>query len=167
MFLLFAQSGFSSDYKLTDLLSSAAATVGVIIFGTIFLQFLSGKYMELTSRFRALAGEYRNGGAGEVRHHSLQEQMTLYRRRLHLMRWASLLAAGALLCFLAAILAGGFSMLFPPVVAIKYLGTIGLFVGLVQIAMAVSLEIAELVLARHELPYEVGDLDEPVKQSGW
>src|SRR5581483_11087093 len=87
MFLLFAQSGFSSDYKLTDLLSSAAATVGVIIFGTIFLQFLSGKYMELTSRFRALAGEYRNGGAGEVRHHSLQEQMTLYRRRLHLMRW--------------------------------------------------------------------------------
>ncbi len=30
-----------SDYKLTDLLSAAGATIGVIIAGTIFLQFLT------------------------------------------------------------------------------------------------------------------------------
>src|SRR4051812_48458115 len=93
-----------AECRLTDLLGSAGATVGIIIFGTIFLQFLSGKYTELASRFRELAVEYRKGGAGEARHAELQEQMVLYRRRLRLMRLASWVAAVALLCFLAAVL---------------------------------------------------------------
>jgi hypothetical protein len=36
-----------SDYKLTDLRSTAGATIGVITAGTIFLQFLISKYADL------------------------------------------------------------------------------------------------------------------------
>ena len=35
-----------SAYKLTDLLGSAGATIGTFIGGTIFLQFLSSKYVD-------------------------------------------------------------------------------------------------------------------------
>ncbi len=69
-----------------------------------------------------------------------------------------------MLAFLGAVLAGGISLLYPPVVAVKAIGTFGLFIGLVLIAVAVLLELLESILARHEVGTEVGDLDEPVKQ---
>ena len=162
---LFGQFISQSDYKLTDLLSSAGATIGVIISGTIFLQFLSTKYMELAGRYRELAQEYRAGRAGESRHGMLQRELRLYRRRLRLMNWASWLAAVALLCFLGAVLAGGFSMVYPSVVALRGVGSLGLFLGLVLMAVAVLLELIESFLGRHELGHESGDLDDPAKGS--
>jgi hypothetical protein len=58
-----------SDYKLTDLLSTAGATIGIIIAGTIFLQFVNTKYLELSGRYRELACEYR-GVPGEHGRHT-------------------------------------------------------------------------------------------------
>lgn len=61
-----------AEYKLTDLLSSAGATIGVIIAGTIFLQFLNTKYDQLAGRYRELTKEYRSGGNGDCSHSLLQ-----------------------------------------------------------------------------------------------
>jgi hypothetical protein len=155
-----------SEYKLTDLLGSAGATVGVMIFGTIFLQFLSTKYVQLAGRYRQLTTEYRNGGAGESRHTILQSEIGLYRRRLRLINWGSWLAALALLCFLLAVLVGGLSMIFPPVVWLKAIGTIVLFPGLGLIGAAVLLELVESILGRRELSHAVEDLDDPARRSG-
>jgi hypothetical protein len=152
-----------AEYKLTDLLSSAGATIGVIIAGTIFLQFLSTKYLELGVRYRALTSEYRSG-AGDVRHGLLQCQIRAYRRRLRLMNRASWLAAVALLCFIVAVLAGGLSMAYPPVRIFKWVGTAGLGVGLVLIGSALVLELVESILAERDHLEEVGDLDDPVKE---
>jgi hypothetical protein len=152
-----------SDYKLTELLSSAGATIGVIIAGTIFLQFMSTKYSELCSRYRELAGEYRGRQPNEPRHVPLQSEIRLYRRRLRLMNRASGLAAMALMCFLVAVLAGGMSMLYPSLRLYKFIGTAGLFLGLILIAGAVSHELAEIILSRHELGDEIADLDDPVR----
>lgn len=152
-----------SDYKLTDLLSSAGATIGVIIAGTIFLQFLSSKYMDLADRYRKLTGEYRGRKGEEPRHGPLQLQIRVYCRRLRLINRASWLAGAALLGFLASVLAGGFSMALPAAVAFKYVGTAGLFLGLALIGGAVGLELWESVLARHEIGTEVADLDDDVR----
>ncbi len=152
-----------SDYKLTDLLSSAGATIGVIIAGTIFLQFMSAKYMDLAGRYRTLTGEYRQGNSAEGRHGMLQAQIRAFRSRLHLMNNASWIAGVSLLCFLVAVLVGGLSMVYPPVRALKAVGSIGLFIGLVLMAAAVVLQITESVLARHEIGEEAGDLDDGVK----
>jgi len=154
-----------SEYKLTDLLSSAGATIGVIIAGTIFLQFLSTKYTDLCSRYRELTGEYRGRRKDEPRHGPLQSQIRMYRRRLMLMSRASALAALGLLCFLLAVLAGGLSILQPPQRAYKVIGTVGLFSGLVLIAAAVALGLVEIVLARHELGDEIADLDDHVRHA--
>lgn len=153
-----------SDYKLTDLLSAAGATIGVIISGTIFLQFLSTKYMELASRYRELTQEYRGGGVGETRHGLLQRELSLYRRRLSMMNWGSWLAAVSLLFFLSAVLSGGFSMVYSSVAAFKVLGTVGLFLGLVIMGVAVLLELIESFLGRHEVRHEAADLDDPAKR---
>lgn len=149
-----------ADYKLTDLLGSAGATIGVIIGGTIFLQFLSSKYVELAGRYRSMADEYRGRKGDEPRHGPLREEIRMYRQRLRLLIRASWLAGAALLGFLTAVLAGGLSMAFPPVEAFKWVGTGGLFLGLVLIGGAVLLEVWESVLTRHEIRDEVADLDD-------
>ncbi len=154
-----------SAYKLTDLLSAAGATIGVIIAGTIFLQFLSAKYMELGGRYRELASEYRGKREDEARHGPLQAEIRLYRRRLRLMHRASVLAAVAELCFLLAVLSGGLSMLYPPQRIFKFTGTVGLFLGLGVMGGAVALEIIEIVLARDEVGHESADLDDRVRDA--
>lgn len=152
-----------SEYKLTDVLSSAGATIGVIIAGTIFLQYLSTRYADLGSRYRDLTGEYRGRREDEPRHGSLQPQIRLYRRRLKLMNRATELAAVALLCFLVAVLAGGLSILNPPFRLFKVIGTAGVFGGLVLTAGAVSIQLWETMLARHELGDEIADLDDQIR----
>ncbi len=154
-----------AEYKLSDLLSSAGATIGVIIAGTIFLQFLSTKYTELAGRLREITSEYRGVGDNHGRHAPLQSQIKGYRRRLGLLNWASCLGAVALLCFLVAVLAGGLSLAFPPVRTIKAVGTVGLLVGLLLMAAAVTLELVESILARQEIWDEICDLDEEVRRA--
>ncbi len=152
-----------AEYKLTDLLSSAGATIGVIIAGTIFLQFLSTKYTELAGRLREITSEYRGVEDDHNRHEPLRSQIRVYRLRLLILNLASCLGAVALLCFLVAVLAGGLSMAYPPVRPIKAVGTIGLLFGLLLIGAAVTLELVESILTRKEIWYEICDLDEETK----
>ena len=140
-----------AEYKLTDLLSSAGATIGVIIAGTIFLQFVSTRYTELAGQYRQITGEYRKVEAGQGRHDPLRTQIRVYRRRLVFLNRASCLGAIALLCLLSAVIAGGVSMLFPPWRIVKVFGTGGLLAGLALIGGAVSLELVETILARVEI----------------
>jgi hypothetical protein len=161
--MLFGDLPESSGFKLIDLLSGAAATIGIIIAGTIFLGFLSSKGSELASRYRALTSEYRSGGAAEVRHGVLQGQICQYRRRLRLMNWAFWVATVALECFLASVLAGGINMVYPSLPLVTGIGVVGLFTGMVLMGIALALELFESVLSRGEIVDEVNDLDEPAR----
>lgn len=153
-----------AEYKLTDLLSSAGATIGVIIAGTIFLQFVSNKYSELAGRYRELTREYRGSSDGDCRHNLLQTQIRSYRRRLWLLNRGSRVASVALTCFVLAVLAGGLSMAYPPVRVFKWIGSWALGLGLALVGMAVLMHWAESVLAWREVGHEIGDLDDPVKE---
>lgn len=153
-----------SEYKLSDVLSSAGATIGIIIAGTIFLQFLSTKYTELSGGLRSVAAEYRGKAGSEPRHGPLQAQIQLYRRRLILLHWGSILGAVALLCLLAAIVTGVLSMIYSSVRLLRHLGAISLVTGLLIMAGAVALELIETVMSRSEIHDEVADLDDPAKQ---
>lgn len=154
-----------SDYKLTDLLSTAGATIGIIIAGTIFLQFVNTKYLELSGRYRELAVEYRGVPGEHGRHGPLRTLIQRYRKRLVLLNRASWLAAIAMLCFLGAVLIGGLSMLYPPVEMLKAAGTFGLMVGLLLIGVAVSFVLSESIQARTEIGEEIADLDEETRQA--
>jgi uncharacterized membrane protein YraQ (UPF0718 family) len=149
--------------NLEEILSSAGATIGIIIAGTIFLQFLNTKYADLSGRYRELAIEYRGRHAEEPRHGPLRSEIRTYRERLRLMHRASILAAVALLFFLGVVLIGGIAMLLPAQGLLKWIGTGGLFLGLALIASAVLLELAELIMSRHELGEEIADLDDGVR----
>lgn len=154
----------STDYKLTDLLSTAGATIGIIIAGTIFLQFINTKYMDLAGRYRDLAKEYRGVPGEHGRHGPLRSLIRRYRRRLVLLNRAAWIAAVALLAFLSAVLVGGLSILFPPIVALRTTGTAGLMGGLILIAVAVLLNLIETVMARVEIGDEIADLDDEARQ---
>jgi hypothetical protein len=153
-----------SDYKLTDLLSSAGATIGIIIAGTIFLQFINTKYLDLSGRYRDLTSEYRGVPGEHGRHAPLRALIQRYRRRLVVLNRASWLAAVALLSLLIAVLIGGLSMLYPPIVAFKTAGTFSLMAGLLLIAVAVFLNLMESIMARQEIGDEIADLDDDARQ---
>jgi Protein of unknown function (DUF2721) len=157
----------TSDFKLAELLSGAAATTGIIVAGTIFLSFLSSKGAELAGRYRALTSEYRGGGAAEARHGVLQSQIRVYRRRLRLMNWAFWVAIVGLECFLAAVLAGGINKVYPSLPCVTSIGAFGLFAGMVLIGIALALELCESALSRKEIADEVNDLDDPPNAGRW
>lgn len=142
------------DYKLTDLLGAAGSTIGIIIAGAIFLQFLTTRYVDISGRFRALTGEYREGKLSGAREASLRTQIRLYRTRLQLVNWASWLGAGALLLFLLTLICGGLSLIWPAQVAFKVGGTVGLFLGLGSIMAAVVMHLVESFIARQEIAEE-------------
>ncbi len=161
---LLADSVFDDRYKLTDLLSAAGATIGIIIAGTIFLQFINTKYLDLSGRYRELASEYRGVPGEHGRHGPLRSLIQRYRRRLILLNRASWISAVALLCLLVAVLLGGLSILFPPIVAFRAGGTFGLMLGLLLIGIAVFMNLMESILARSEIGDEIADLDEEARQ---
>lgn len=154
----------AAEYQLTDLLSSAGATIGVIIAGTIFLQFLSTKYTELAGRLREITNTYRAVDCEQGRHAPLQSLIRGYRRRLDLLSWASTTAAVALLCFLTAVMAGGLSMVRTGSRIVDRVGEVGLLLGLLMMAAGVLLELIENVLSRQEIGDEIADLDDDVKR---
>jgi hypothetical protein len=154
-----------ADFKTTDLLGAAGATTGLMIAGTLFLQFLSAKYIGLYARYIQLTDEYRNGKNEEPRHGSVCAEIRIYRERLWLLSWGNWLAGLALLCLIVAVLSGGCSMAFPEELAFKWSATVSLGLGLVLIGAGVAIQIWESVLARHEIRREIADLDDPVKQS--
>ena len=127
------------ENQLTDWPSSAGATIGVIIGGTIFLQFLSTKYTDLCECYRELIDECRVRRQYEPRHGSLQSEIRMYRRRLTLMHVASTLAAVALFCFLGALASGDLPTVFPSQLSYKLRGTGGVFSGLVLVAAAAAI----------------------------
>lgn len=155
----------SENYKLTDLLSTAGATIGIIIAGTIFLQFVNTKYMDLAGRYRELTSEYRGVPGEHGRHGPLRALIQHYRRRLTLLNRASWIAALALLAFLSAVLVGGLSILYPPVVAFRTAGTWSLLGGLLLIGIAVLLNLIETIMARKEIGDEIADLDDEARQA--
>jgi CBS domain containing-hemolysin-like protein len=154
-----------SDFKLSDVLSSAGATIGIIIAGTIFLQFLSTKYTDLSGRFRELAAEYRGKAGEEPRHGPLRSQIQSYRRRLSLLHWAATLAAVALLFLLGAVVAGALSMMLSSSRHTTAIGAASLVLGLLLNVGAVALELVELMMSRTEIRKEVADLDGDAQRS--
>jgi hypothetical protein len=66
---------------------------------------------------------------------------------------------------MTAVLTGGLSVLYPPQRIYKLIGTGGLFAGLALIGGAVSIELIEIILARHELGDESADLDDRARDS--
>ena len=74
------------------------------------------------------------------------------------------IAAVALLCLLLAALSGGLSMVFPPVVQIRTVGTTALMAGLLLIGVAVGIDLRESIMARKEIEYEIADLDDEARQ---
>jgi hypothetical protein len=152
------------NFKVTDLFNTVGAPIGVIIAGTIFLQFLSSKYVGLFSTFAQLTKEYREHQRTAPRHTPLVTQISIYRRRLWLLCWASWMAACALLTLILPIIAGLLSLAFPEILALKKIGLYFLVAGMCLIGGGVALEFWESVVARHEIREEMADLDEEAKK---
>jgi hypothetical protein len=73
-------------------------------------------------------------------------------------------AAVALLCFLSGVQVGWLSLVYPPLRDIKAVGTTGLYLGLLLIAAAMSLDLIESILASNGIEEEVADLDDEAKR---
>jgi len=151
------------EFKLSELLGSAGAAVGLIIAGSIFLQCTSSRFNDLLLRFRSSTDEYRANHASDSRRPPLQAQIRMVRLRLRLMAWASWMAIGAILGLLVAMLCGGGEFLWHDNQLLKGIGAVGLALELVLIGTAAIVHLLESVFGRHEIDDESEDLDERMK----
>lgn len=153
-----------ADFKVTDLFNTVGAPIGVIIAGTIFLQFLSSKYCGLFTTYAQLTQEYRQHHREEPRHTPLICQIGIYHRRLWLLCWASWVAGLALIILILPIMAGMLSLAYPELMYLKVVGLICLFVGMFLIGTGVFLELWESIVACQEIREQMADLDAEAKQ---
>ena len=159
---------FPVHYQLPELLSVAGATIGIVIAGAILLQGFYTRYKDLFDHYRALTSEYRANSMSDLRRGSLKRQITSYRRCLSLLNSASVLMTLALLCFLFSVALASAGIVFPDYAILRLMGTIGLFAGLLFIAIAVCISLPVIVVSRRAADQEVVDFsDLPSPEEAW
>src|SRR4051812_38551634 len=104
-----------ADYKLSDFLGIAGATVGIIIAGGILMGNMSAQYIAIFERFRTLTSEYRGNNCSDLRRGGLKRQITSYGRQILHLNIASLFVSLAVLAFLATVTVASLSVIYPHV----------------------------------------------------
>src|SRR4051812_3207285 len=78
-----------ADYKLSDMLSIAGATIGIIIAGAILMGNVIARYIAIFERYRALTGEYRDNHFSDQRRGGLKNQICNYALQITYLHWGS------------------------------------------------------------------------------
>jgi Na+/glutamate symporter len=148
-----------ADYKLSDMLGIAGATIGIIIAGGVLLGAVVGRYSGVFDRYRSLTGELRANDSSDPRRGSLNRQVNVYRKQIVFLNYGSLCLTLALLCFLVTVGIASMSVIFPKAMILRALGTLGLFAGLLLIAVAVFLLMLDTLAERPMIVQETSDLE--------
>ena len=147
-----------ADYKLTDLLSTAGATIGIIIAAGILLSNLDTKYIAICERLHQLAEQYRGNQLSDPRRDNLRAELSCYRRQVSYLYYGILLVCGCLTSFLLAVADAGLSIILPKLVVLKAIGTVALVLGLILMSGAIALRLVETVVERQGIRKTVADL---------
>jgi hypothetical protein len=135
---------------------AAAVTPVVMVSATAILTSgVNARYMAISDRVRNLTREFRESSTAPERRKNIEMQLTIFRRRVHHVSWATRLLYTAVACFVAVALvisiSHGRSML--PFV------TLPLFVtGLGLIATALLFQIWELRESNRTIELEIASI---------
>jgi len=155
-----------ADYKLSDLLGIAGATIGLIIANGILLGGLSAKYVAIVERFRVLTGEYRGQDISDSRMGSVRVEIANYRWQILLLNVGAILLGLALLLFLFTVASASLSVVFPKEMWIRTAGTVSLFLGLLLIGAGMFCQTLDAFLERRNICKEAADFDDIPKAEG-
>jgi Na+/glutamate symporter len=148
-----------ADFKLSDMLGIAGATIGIIIAAGVLLGAVVGRYSGVFERYRGLTGELRANHSSDPRRGSLNLQVNVYRKQIVYLNYGSLCLTLALLCFLLTVGIASLSVMFPEAMVLRSLGALGLFGGLLLIGVAVFLLLLDTLTERPLIVQETSDLD--------
>jgi len=149
-----------ADYKLSDFLGIAGATIGIIIAGSVFLQCLITRYTAIFDRYRALTGEHRENHASDSRRSSLLKQISTYRRQIRHLNTASMCVAASLFLFVFTVATASLSVIFPKAMPLRTIGTLSLMGGLLLIGLSTVLVAVQAYLERMLIGKEVEDISD-------
>jgi hypothetical protein len=148
----------AAQIDVAKLVGAASAPVALIIATSIFLSNLGAKYAMLGGNFREVSNEYRKAeDKGGLRAHSLQQQISLYSRRLRLLMKATFWLAISILCFIATVLFTSISVLMPSLSFWPWVTAVFSIVGMLILAGSVGLEMAENHCAKEGLVLETAE----------
>ncbi len=109
----------------------------------------------MSDQMRRMTAEFRLPATSHARRHSLKRQLGLYHRRITLMWAASALLSISLLAFVGTVLS---VILSARETRLSVLGIVPLLAGLCFMAVAISLELYEIGLARLTAAGELADI---------
>jgi hypothetical protein len=148
----------AADYQLHALLGVSGATVIFILTGAVLLGGFTAKYVHLFERYRGLTSEFRQIPGIHPRKESLLQQIGNYRRRIHFLNIASICMGVAVLVFLLTVVVASLSVIYPALPYLRFLGTLGVLLGLFLSGAAIILDVAEVVVGRRVIEGEVADI---------
>ncbi len=148
----------AADFQLHALLGVSGATVIFILTGAVLLGGFTAKYVHLFERYRGLTGEFRQIAGVHPRKESLLQQIANYRRRIRLLNVASISMGVAVLIFLLTVVVASLSVIYPTMPYLRFLGTLGVLLGLFLSGVAIVLDVAEVVASRCVIEDEVADI---------
>jgi hypothetical protein len=149
-----------ADYKLSDMLGIAGATIGIIIAAGILLGMVNSRYTVMFDRYRSLSGELRGHGNHDTRLGRLRQQVVTARRQLVYLSFGSMAIILAVLDFLATVAVASLAVIYPKELGLRTAGTILLFCGLGLIGLGVLLLLFDTLAERPSISYESADLEE-------
>lgn len=148
------------DFKVTDLMGVAGATIGLVIANAILLSSVIAKYVPLIDRYRALGEERRRGGQSPQRKFSLREQMRLCAVRIRCLRRGYSILCVTLLAFLIAVSCASLGVMFPKALTVKLICIAALFLGFFLMGCATALQLIENAVSKREVASEREDLSD-------
>ena len=135
---------------------ATAVTPVVMVSATAILASgVNTRYISISDRVRSLAREYRDADASQKRKASIQSQMIIFHRRMHLVSWASRVLYAAVGCFVAVALLISLSVSKQILLG----ATLGMFLaGLGLVVLAIVLQLLELQQSNKTIEIESIDV---------
>src|SRR2546421_5706165 len=121
-----------------NVVATAVTPVVMVSATAILISGVNSRYIAISDRVRALAGEYRKESTALERCRTIRRQMIVFHRRLHLVSWAARVLYAAVGCFVTV------SLLISMSVSKRILqgATLAMFlIGLTLIALAIVLQL--------------------------
>lgn len=143
---------------IASIFKAIGPAASIIFAAWIFMGFLQTRYDAAVDRYRALIGQYRDGGDMDDRRDNLRDSILVYKKRCEIMNIASIIGLSSAIILIAALIVGELSIIFAEIEVLKYASAGAALVGLSLVIAASAIVLYESLIIHRQLETELIDI---------
>ena len=151
---------------IASIFKAIGPAASIIFAAWIFMGFLQARYDAAVDRYRAVVGQYREGGNMDARRGNLHDSILVYKKRCEIMNVASIIGLTSAIILVLALMVGELAIAFSSVEALKLFSFGATLIGLFFVIVATSIVLYESLIIHRQLETELLDLPELARGIG-